>query len=72
MERSTKTCALFIVNRSDYIFESTMSSIVRTFETFDIDLLLVFYAGFTRNLFNAQSLGDSKSYSDGFKKKERR
>ncbi|BBG25703.1 hypothetical protein [Sulfuracidifex tepidarius] len=55
MERSTKTCALFIVNRSDYIFESTMSSIVRTFETFDIDLLLVFYAGFTRNLFNAQS-----------------
>ncbi len=55
MEREgQKTCAMFIVNRSDYIFESTMSSIMRTFESFKLDELLVFYAGFTRNLFKAQ------------------
>jgi hypothetical protein len=50
-----ETCAVFIVNRSDYIFESAVSSIVMTIENFKLDKVFIFYGSFLESNFLPQN-----------------
>ena len=52
METESRNCVIIPVNRSDVSFNSSFSSIVRSFENFDPKILFIFYANFNKNLIN--------------------
>ncbi|MCY0849677.1 hypothetical protein [Sulfuracidifex metallicus] len=53
MESESQNCVVIPVNRSDVVFQSSFSTIVRSFENFDPKILFILHAEFNKNLINS-------------------